>query len=120
MLSTQDLTAMRATLDASFPDLATIQRYTSIPDGMGGQDESWGTLTANVACRLSPSGQTRGGERPVGAAMAAIADWTITLPRNQDVTAKDRMVISGRTFEVKQVVARSWEISRRCYCSEVT
>lgn len=119
MLATTDLTAMKATLDASLPDTATVYRLTRTSDGAGGYTEAWTATGSAVACRISPAGT--GAEREVAARLAAVAPWVLTLPAATDVTAKDKMVAGGRTFQVLAVLAaRSWEISRRVICQEVT
>ena len=107
---------MRATLDASLPDTATVSRDTEVSDGAGG----WTVTTATsgpVACRVAPAG---GREAVIAGKLDSVAAWTITLPALTDVTAKDRIVVGARTFEVAAVLGpRSWEIARRVLCLEI-
>lgn len=117
MLTAAELTAMRATLNASLPDTCEISRVTLEPDGAGGQIETWETI-ATVACRVAPSGQSPQ-ERVIAERMAATSTWTITLPAGTDVQPADRIAVGTRTFEVVSVLARSEEIARRVVCSEV-
>lgn len=120
MLAGTELTGMQNTLQASLPDTCSIRRASVLPDLMGGQDETWTDIATGVACRVSPHIRSRAEEGIIGGAVRASADWTVTLPKGQDVTERDRIVSGGRTFEVKQVVRRSWELCRRVHCTEVT
>lgn len=121
MIAASELDSMRATLNASLPDLATIQRPARTADGHGGHSTTWNTLATNVACRLGPRGTARGDESISGSAIGSRAFYTVTFPAGQDVTSKDRIVIGSRTLEVIEVLDRheSWEISRRVPCAEV-
>lgn len=118
MLSTSDLTAMRATLAGSMPDSVAISRVTSVSDGYGGGTETWATA-ATVAGRVSPSGYAPD-ERAVAQRLGNVSSWVITLPALTDVRVTDRLVVGARSFEVKAVLgARSYEVSRRAVCIEV-
>lgn len=118
MLSTDELTAMKTTLNASLPDTATVYRLTRTSDSAGGYTEAWAAVGSAVACRISPAGT--GAERQVAAKLAAVAPWVITLPAGTDVTAKDKVVSGSRTFHVLAILAaRSWEISRRVMGEEI-
>lgn len=117
MLTAAELTAMRATLNASLPDTCEISRVTLEPDGAGGQIETWETI-ATVACRVAPSGQSPQ-ERAVAERVASVSTWTLTLPAETDVRASDRLIAGVRRFEVVGVLAHSVEIARRVVCVEV-
>lgn len=119
MLTTGELEAMRDTIDASLPDMATIQRATLTSDYMGGAQQAWKTLASNVPCRLSPNLARSGAEMVAGASLVARSDWLVTFTQGQDVTSGDRIRIGARTFEVTLAKARSWELSRRVQCMEV-
>lgn len=96
MLSARDLAGMRAECALVLDQTATIQRNTPANDGQGGQTESWASV-GTVACHVLPrSGQTLlEGERPVSATL-----WTILLPVGTAITAKDRLVVDGATYEI--------------------
>lgn len=120
MLSTADLDAMRATLDASLPDSCQVVRRSTVPDGAGGTTDTWANQGGAVACRLSPvSRSDRLAEREVAGELVAVTYWTLTFPDATDVTERDRVTVAGRTFEVTSVGTRSWEISRRVLVVEV-
>lgn len=118
MLSTDELDAMRSTLEASLPDTAEVKRRTLTSDGAGGFTEGWQDRGTAVACRVAPTGWVPE-ERVIAERMAAKSTWTITLPALTDVGPADRLLVGSRVFEVAGVLARSGEISRRCVCSEV-
>lgn len=115
------MAGMRATLDESLPDTCEIVRNDPEPDGAGGETDDWGTV-ATVACRISPLARSdRLAELEVAARITAIDAWEITLPAGTDVTALDRLLSGGRTFEVTSVlVPRSWEIGSRVLAQEIT
>lgn len=118
MLSTEALTAMRASADRYLPDTAVVERPTDVSDGAGGQTRSWVTV-ATPKCRLAPSGQTPN-EREIAASIGAPALWIIQLPAATDVTVKDRLTVLGRRFEVVNIPgARSVEITRRVLAKEL-
>lgn len=116
MLTTDDLTAIRADIVALLPDSCEIKRLTTDSDGMGGQTESWDTQ-ATVSCRIAPAG---GGpqERTIANKLSSVSAWTITLPAETDVKTTDRLVVGSRAFEVVAVLARSGEVARRVVCTE--
>lgn len=99
------------------PETATIQRGTDTVSG-DGTSTSWATV-ATVSARLSPVGGA--GSEGLGAdqSIQAVADWRISLPVGTDVTARDRIVISGRTFEVSSVGARSYGAELHAYAKEI-
>jgi head-tail adaptor len=117
MLTADELTAMRGTLTASLPDTAQVKRKTLTPDGAGGYTEAWSTV-ATVACRVAPFDRYPR-EQVVGERLMTMSLWTVTLPALTDVQPADRLVVGTRTFEVMEVVARSFETARRVVCSEV-
>ena len=125
MIDSNQLAEMQATLAASLPDSAAIKRATKAPDGIGGFKEVWQTM-ATVACMLAPSGREPE-EREIAERLGAITLFTITLPSGTDVKPTDRITLTqavtgaNSDLEVQGVLApRSYEISRRVACSEVS
>jgi head-tail adaptor len=109
MLSTSDITNMRATLAQSLPGTAVIQAGTLTSDGGGGYSEAF-SAAETVACRVAP---LTGTEREVGGRVSSEAEYVITLPAETTVETDDRIVVGGITYNVVAVRDRSWEISRR-------
>lgn len=105
------LAAMRSTLNRTFVDTATIQRKSVVNQG-GEETETWADLATAVPCRIAPIG---GGETGVtGGRVAEQTTHTVTFTAEQDVTERDRIVVSGVTYNVTLVRKRgSWELSRR-------
>lgn len=113
-----EIIQMRADAQAvTMPGTAVISRYTSTSDGMGGQTDAYapvGTAVCRVGEKLSPV------ERQIADKLTALQVWAITLPATTDVTAKDRIAVSGTTYDVLGVYAReSVEVARRALCVEL-
>lgn len=117
MLTADEITTMRMTLNASLPDSAQVQRRSLTSDGAGGYNEAWSTV-ATVACRVAPSGQSPQ-ERVIAERLESMSIWTLTVPALTNVRPADRIILGTRTFEVVAALARSTEISRRVVCTEV-
>ncbi len=120
MISPALLDSIRAVAETGLVDRCDIVRYTetNTPDGV---TETWATVATGVPVLLSMPGAA-GSEAAGGgnAALVAISEWELWLPALTDVTAKDRLVVGARTFEVNAVAAISYEPLRRCNCAEVT
>lgn len=120
LLSAADLASMRATLNRTLPDTATIQRDTLGSDGSGGQTVSSTATTGPFACRVAATASTtQRGEQVIAGKLDAVGVWTITLPAGTDVKATDRILIGSRTFDVTLPLRpRSWQLSCRVLCTE--
>jgi head-tail adaptor len=112
-LSSAEISAMRTAANAILPDTCTIQRVTRASDGMGGYTDTWATLASSVACRLdSESINLR--EESVQAAIFVVDDYTLYLKNDQDITARDRVVLNSITYEVTVVLSHaSYLFARR-------
>lgn len=112
---------MRAAQTALLPDTCTISRCSNSPNGMGGQTQTWKDEHKNVACRLAPSTASEAQEALAAARLTSKQGWTVTLPFDTDVTAKDRIVVGTRTLEVIGVLSRgSWTTALRVLAVEVS
>ncbi len=111
-LSATQLADMRATVAATFVESCDIQRVSApVSDGRGGRTGAPATVVT-VACRIGPAAS--GGEIPVIERLQSSNGFMITMPAATDVRMGDRIVSSGRTFEVTGLgVPRSFEIARR-------
>lgn len=91
---------MREIEEGAMSSTAVIERYTLTADGMGGNTEAW-AVVGTVVCDLWPINK-RGDRENTNAAGQPIskADWFITVPYDTFVTAKDRIVVGSRSFEV--------------------
>jgi SPP1 family predicted phage head-tail adaptor len=99
VLTAAEITAMRIVEESVLSSTATIQRHALTRDGMGGYSEAW-TTVGTVVCDFWHISQRGDRERVTGNQLTQVADWFVTVPYDTDITAKDRMVIEGRTFEV--------------------
>lgn len=114
MLTAADLAYMQTTQEDALPGTVVIERYTTSSDGMGGQYQTWAAV-GTVDGRIYPRTRLGMGETVNGAQVLSVTDWWATLPQGTDVTAKDRLLYSGRTFEVIRVNNdESWQTAVRC------
>lgn len=118
LLSAGELTAMRSVQSETSPGTAVISRNTPTSDGMGGWTDAWVAI-GTVDGRVAPA-QESGSERLVADKITEEDAWVITLPYATDVTAKDRVTIDSRLFEVVTVLPWSWETARRVVATEVS
>jgi len=111
MLDTNDLVQMRADAAALMPGSCVIHTQSTASDGGGGWTETF-TAGSTVACRLASIG---GGERrATGARVDDRTTHILTVPQGTTIAEKDRVVVSGATYEVTAVrVRNAWEIARR-------
>lgn len=116
LLSAGDLARMRAQQENYLPQTAVIERYSTSADGMGGFTESW-TAVGTVSCRLRPM-EVEQREMVAGEQMISESRWIVTVPHGTDVTAKDRLQISSRTFQVTFVNNdEGYQTAVRCECT---
>lgn len=99
LLTADDLTYMQATQEQALPGAVVIERYTNASDGMGGQMQTWAAV-GTVNMRIYPRTVRGQGETVAGAQVLSVTEWWATAPAGTDVTAKDRLLYSGRTWEV--------------------
>ena len=117
LLSDAEIADMRATVNRTLPDSATIEHDTQVSDSAGGYTVTTAT-TGPFACRVATAS---GSEEVIAGRLDAVGSWTITLPALTEVAATDRIVIGSRRFEViLPLRPRSWELSRRVACQEIT
>jgi head-tail adaptor len=122
LLSAAQLAVMRNAVAQVLPDTCSIQRYTSAPDGAGGQTETWSTVHTAVACRVTAySGRKGGVEDQIRQRFDSVLWWRVTLPVGTDVTVKDRIGFGAHTFEVRSVeTGRSFEVECHADCEEIS
>ena len=117
LLTDSDLACMRATLEDSLPDTATIKTRTQTTDDYGGEGEVWGG-TATTTCRISFAGDDVAAaftDQPVGAGVDPQQLYVVTLPYGTAINKTDRLVINGTTYDVVSDAdkTRSEQISKR-------
>lgn len=115
---------LRTVSEAFLPQTCAVSRYTetNTPDGV---EEAWSTVATGIRCRVSTGAATAAVENAgsSGSLSLAVSEWTIWLPYDTDVTARDRLAVDppdGRVFEVARVGIRSYEVVREVLCALVT
>ncbi len=112
MLSTAELTAMRATAETALPDSCVIQSQSLVSDGAGAGTLTW-TTAGTVDCRLAPPGGTGAGESVQGDRVVPDGEAILTLPHGTAIDTDSRIIHGGGTFHVEAIHDRSWEITMR-------
>lgn len=102
------------------PEAWVVQRAAETATG-DGTSQSWSTVASGTSgCRISTRSESGSEALGAGQAVRALGRRVVWLPALTDVTARDRIVVGGRTFEVQDVQARSYEAERGCVCVEIT
>lgn len=118
-LSTLEIAEMRAAQSTYAADTCTLQTVTRTVDSVGGWANSWGDTYSAVECRLSPL-SSNAAERIVGAQLASVTRWVLTVAYNQTITAEMRVIHDGNTYEVVAVGGdHSNRTARRAYLRRV-
>lgn len=116
-VTTPQLAAMRGFIATELVDTCTIQRNTATTDDMGGYEPDWDALASDVPCRVVDASGLTPQERLAAERVTSDQPWLIYLPNGQDVTARDRIVVAARTFEVLAVnTGQTQAVVRRCIC----
>src|SRR5512138_3781816 len=98
MPSAAELARIQADLEAAtLPDTCNILSVTQTRDAEGGITDTWGTATANLACRLDSLASrglvSAGAEQVVGASLKPYNAWTLTLPHDTTITEANRVEV---------------------------
>lgn len=113
LLTTDDLAYMQATQEQALPGTVVIERYTTSGDGMGGAIQTY-TAAGTVIGRIYPQ-RTMGVEQVGGAQVQSEIKWWGTLPVGTEVYAQDRLVYSGRSWEIVRTNNdEMWGTAVRC------
>lgn len=117
MLSNDELTDMRTTIqDYLLPDTCSILSITRTSDGSGGFTETWGTASANVACRLD----TQNGKYiDLDGSVRSYKKLVLSLPYNTTITNANRVLFSGNTFQVVNTNEGSWIAVKRAEVEKI-
>ncbi len=121
MLNSADLAYMRAAIAELLPDTCNILSVTYSPDGMGGNTETWGTVSASVACRLDiQTGQTSKGEVVIADSVRPFQQTILSLPYSTTILTSDRVEHGGFTYNVSRVnTDQSWIAVKRVILERV-
>ena len=97
MLSSDQLTAMKAVQNSNLPETAYIQALTKTSDGEGGYTEAWNTVTTTTARIGEPKGEL---EREIAGRIGAGVTYVITLPSETVLDLTDQIQINGVNYKV--------------------
>jgi hypothetical protein len=115
VLSDSDVAYMQGVIADMLPTTCNILSEALAADGQGGQTSTWGTVSANVPCRLDESGQTGGNQLvPVGGALREAHRFILSLSYDTVIGAHDRVECGGNTYHVISVNDNiSWQAVAR-------
>lgn len=117
-LTTSELTAIRDHVEATLPDTCTIEQPTETVDSVGAVTATWSTRASSVACRLAQamlSGAQGKFSTLAGEQVHEGMVWVLSLPYDQTIEVKDRIVVGGVTHYVRSVNAGESELFlKRC------
>ena len=103
-LSPDELMSMRVEADRTLLDqTCTLLSRTETTNAVGETTVTWGTIGADVPCRLRPKGSSS----LIAQALQqkTVADWSLTLPYGTVVAPGSRAVVELVTYEIMQ----SWD-----------
>lgn len=120
LLSERELCAIQELSERSMDDQCSVLRSTEARGDAGGVTQAWAQI-ATLNCRVRSGGVQGTGAREqlMAARLTPIAVFTVFVPVGSDVLARDRLVWSGRTFEVHGVMGGSHATALACVCTEV-
>lgn len=115
LLSAADLEMMRGIIEETLPDTCNILSESLTSDGQGGVTSTWGTATANAACRLDLQTDTRFGDLvQAGGALRKQQRPVLSLSHDVTIEAGNRVEIGGATYTVISTnVNTSWKAVAR-------
>src|SRR5512140_2882804 len=96
-LTQSELDDMRAAVLDLLPSTVNVLSVTRTSNGAGGFTEAWGTVTANVSCRLD---FVNGSEGILGASRQPFAGYMLTMPYDTAITSDNRVEHGGLTYAV--------------------
>lgn len=113
MLTTAELTSMRAATASAMPSLALVARRPSTKNAMGGRDVTAATVTGMTAvpCHVHPDTQSVQGESEQRGRLAGDARYRIVFAWGTDVRATDIVTVDTVVYEISAVDSgRSWAL----------
>lgn len=102
----KELERLRNDMEAyAMPDVGNILHKTKTSDNEGSWTETWGTVTANVPCRVELVQRNLGigVEQVSGASLKPFSTWVLTLPYDTTITSANRFEFGGDVYNVTEV-----------------
>ena len=120
LLTESDRAYARVSALQLMPESVTIQTYSSEQLSTGGWSQEWDDSYLNVRARISARSGLAGQERRIADQIQTEVDFLLTLPYDQPIATKNRILFEGQTLEVVFVDAlRSLDTARRCFLRKV-
>lgn len=96
-----ELARLRSDLEAWMTETAEVMRPERVSDGKGGYTNTM-TSIWNGTVRRNPVTETARSvsEINIGDLATALSYWRFAFPAGTDVQPEDRIIVSGRTYEV--------------------
>jgi hypothetical protein len=111
-IASEELARMRTQLEDSLPDTCVIHSNAGTQAASGYKTSSFGA-SGTVACRLSPVNRREALEAIEGDKSGASEYFILTVPHGTTLTEKNRVVVSGTTFDVIMApTPRSYSLCR--------
>lgn len=116
-LSSRDIAQMRVDVEQLMPSTCQILAVTITPDGQGTGREAWGTISADVKCRLD----FQSGDESINAdALTSYTRGVLSLPACETITPANRVELSGIQYAVISVNrGQSWNVVTRCIVERI-
>lgn len=104
MLSDNDLSFMRESINELLPDTCYILLKTEMVDASGGYTATWGTASS-VDCRTD---FTNGTMQTAGGGLQPFSQLTISVPHDTVVTTDNRVKWNNGIYSISSVNTNSW------------
>jgi head-tail adaptor len=116
-LTARELAQMRADIEDLMPDVCDILSVTYVSDGEGGMTETWGTVSADVKCRVD---YRSGSEKMTGGAIQPYSKAVLSLPYSTTISTTNRVKMDAYVWSVLSVNNKqSWDAVRRAELERV-
>jgi hypothetical protein len=102
MLPADELARLRNDILVTLPDTCTVLAGTATPDGMGGQNVTWGTVSASVACRKDVK---TGREQVAGGGVNWYTVDMFSMPYDTTIAVGNHIIHGGVTYTVTNINA---------------
>ena len=116
MLSSNDLSFMRDSIELLLPDTCHILSLTRTSDNAGGWTEAWGTATTSVACRLDT---ITGSYNKLDGAIQTYNKLIFSLPYDAVITEANQIYYNSTNYQVTSVNDGSWLATKRAEVQKV-
>lgn len=113
-ISNDELERMRAQIAQLLPGTCQILSVSTSPDGQGGNIETWGTVVANVPCRIDPLGARD--LVKVAGKIDVFRTSVLTVDYDTEISVDNRIEYDNNYYGITAIDSpRSWALAKRCY-----